>query len=66
MTDINIYRIESKAGVIMGDYLGATEADALDEMAVDLGYDDMSEMNLVTGNTTALIVRQLTAADYPL
>ena len=39
--EINRYRIESTAGLILGEYDGTDEADALDAMAIDAGYPDI-------------------------
>jgi hypothetical protein len=43
------YRIISSAGVNMGTFEGATEAEALDAMARDAGYRDSAEAAEVAG-----------------
>jgi hypothetical protein len=43
------YRIISSAGVDMGTFEGATEAEALDVMARDAGYRDSAEAAEVAG-----------------
>jgi hypothetical protein len=43
------YKIISSAGVDMGTYEGATEAEALDAMARDAGYRDQAEATDVVG-----------------
>jgi hypothetical protein len=43
------YKIISSAGVNMGTFEGATEAEALDAMARDAGYRDSAEAAEVAG-----------------
>jgi hypothetical protein len=43
------YQIISSAGVDMGTFEGATEAEALDAMARDAGYRDQDEAAEVAG-----------------
>ena len=61
----NMYRIESAAGIVIGEYCAIDRADALDEMAAELGYDDYAECVVVTGEGD-LIVTEITGADYPV
>ena len=39
--EINRYRIESTAGLILGEYDGTSETDALNALAQDAGYSDI-------------------------
>jgi hypothetical protein len=48
-TTMTTYQIISSAGVDMGTYKGATEAEALDAMARDAGYRDSAEAAEVAG-----------------
>lgn len=50
MTMVKRWKIESAAGVEMGVYEGETEQDALDAMARDAGYQDLSHADEVTGS----------------
>lgn len=48
------YRIESEAGVVLGDYDGADEAEALDAYARDAGYADYAEVQATVGGTVTV------------
>lgn len=52
------YRIESEAGIVMGIYEGADEAQALDAYARDAGYADYAEAQATVGGTVT--VREVT------
>jgi hypothetical protein len=55
------YRIESEAGIVMGIYEGADEAEALDAYARDAGYADYAEVRATVGG--AVTVHEVTADD---
>lgn len=56
------WRIESEAGVVLGDYEGEDEADALDAYARDAKYADYLEVRATVGGTVT--VREVAACGY--
>ena len=50
------YLITSDAGVVLGEYEGADESEAIDAMARDAGYADRADMQDVTREDGRLIV----------
>lgn len=49
---MNIYKIFSKSGIFLGEYMGKTELDALDKLAKESGYRDYPEfISLVPGSS---------------
>lgn len=54
---MHTYEIENtKSGIILGQYEGATEAEALDALARDAGYTDYADMCAVAPAANGEIV----------